>query len=94
MNQDEQDTLTTIIPYHNKPALIGYYFGVFAFIPVLGLLLAPVALILGIMGYQYNQKNKASKGMGHAIFAMVAGSVLTLLQFGCLIWFVTMATFA
>jgi hypothetical protein len=37
----------TLIPYRNPKGLISYYCGVFALIPCLGLLLGPVARVLG-----------------------------------------------
>ena len=38
-----------MIPAKNPVALIGYYLGVFSFVPVLGILLAIPAIILGVI---------------------------------------------
>src|SRR5262249_21617501 len=50
---EDDDTLSTIIPYHNGRALAAYYTGVFSFICVIGVPLAIVAIILGILGLNY-----------------------------------------
>src|SRR5687768_17357038 len=63
---------STIIPYKNVPALIGYYVGVFSLIPCLGLALAPVAVILGIIGLVVARKPGA-KGTAHAVVAIILG---------------------
>ena len=33
----QQDVVSTMIPYHNVPALVAYYLGIFSLIPCLGL---------------------------------------------------------
>ncbi len=76
----QQDPITSsgLIPYKNPCALIGYYLGVFALIPCLGILLAPAALILGIFGLRARSQNPLRKGMAHAIVAIVLGGLITL----------------
>jgi hypothetical protein len=83
-----------LIPYKNGLALAAYYCGVFSLIPVLGLLLGPVALILGIMGVRYAQKNTRARGTGHAIAGIVLGSLSTLLYWGLVILLVGAGMFA
>jgi uncharacterized protein YqgC (DUF456 family) len=75
---ESDDAVSTIIPYKNPKALVGYYLGVFSLIPCFGLILGPAALILGVMGLKDRQKNPQMHGMGHAIVAIVLGSITTL----------------
>ena len=74
------DPISVIVPYKNPKALIGYYLGVFSLIPCLGGLLGPAALILGILGLRARARNPRMHGKGHAIFAIIAGSLMTLVH--------------
>jgi len=74
----EHDSTGGLIPYKNPMALIGYYVGVFSLIPCLGLVLAPVALVLGILGLSYKSKHPTAGGTAHAIVALVLGSLVLL----------------
>jgi hypothetical protein len=85
---DNYRGVSGLIPYKNGLALAAYYCGVFSLIPLLGNLLGPVALILGIMGVRYAQKNTRARGTGHAIAGIVLGSLSTLLYWGLVILFV------
>jgi predicted Zn finger-like uncharacterized protein len=76
------EAISTIIPYKNARALTAYYLGVFSLIPCLGLLLGPVALVLGILGMRYVKANPTAKGTGHAIAGIVLGSLTTLANWG------------
>lgn len=86
------DTVASVIPYRNPLALSAYYCGVFSLIPCLGLLLGPVALILGILGLRAVSKNKKAKGTGHAIAGIVLGGLATLGNAGALIVMAVMAS--
>jgi WD40 repeat protein len=77
---DDDDVLTTLIPTSNPKALAAYYLGVFSLIPILGLILGPLALIFGIKGKRYANANPKAKGWGHAIAGIVLGSFTTLLN--------------
>jgi phage FluMu protein Com len=79
------DAVSTIIPYKNGRALIAYYLGVFSFIPCVGLLLGPAALVLGILGLRYVKANPTAKGTGHAIAGVVMGTLTTLGNWGLVI---------
>jgi len=69
------DGFATIVPYKNGPALAAYYCGVFGLIPVIGFLLGPIALILGIIGLVHKKKNPKVHGTGHAIAGIVLGLI-------------------
>lgn len=77
-------TLGGLIPYRNPLALTGYYMGVFSLIPCAGLALGPTALVLGILGIQHRNKHPKAGGLGHAITAIVLGSITTLGNWGLL----------
>ena len=62
-----------MIPYRNKPALIGYYCGVFSLIPGLGLLLALPSVVLGMVGLVQGIRHTENRGKVHAIIAIVLG---------------------
>jgi hypothetical protein len=72
---DDDNVVASIIPYRNVTALIGYYIAVFGLIPIIGFLLGPIALILGILGVRHAKRNPEAKGMVHAIVAIVLGSI-------------------
>lgn len=65
----------TLVPYKNGPALAAYYCGVFGLIPILGFLLGPVALVLGIIGLVKKKKDPRVHGTGHAIAGIVLGII-------------------
>lgn len=71
--------ISTIIPYKNLRALAGYYLGWLCLIPLIGLPLAPVALILGVLGLNYRRAHPEAKGTAHAIFAIICGAVSVLI---------------
>jgi len=72
-DEHADDAVATVIPYKNPRALTGYYLGVFGLAPVLGLILAPAAIVLGIMGLRHVNRNPRAKGTAHAIVAIVLG---------------------
>ena len=74
-----------IVPYRNLPALVGYYLAVFSVVPVLGLVLGPTALLLGILGFVKGLKNPRAKGKVHAWVAIILGLITT--AFNCIIIF-------
>jgi hypothetical protein len=45
------DALSKIVPYKNKPALIGYYLAVFSLIPCVGLLTGNRCRRVGVQGF-------------------------------------------
>jgi hypothetical protein len=83
---DDRDAVETLIPYRNPPALVSYYLGVFGLIPILGLLLGPAALIVGIVGLRKVKQHRRAGGTGHAITGIVLGTLATLGNYGCVIF--------
>ncbi len=75
-SQVTSDATGGVIPYKNLQALIGYYLGVFALIPVLGLLLGPAAIVLGILGFRAYLKEPRKRGQIHAWVAMFLGALV------------------
>lgn len=67
-----------LIPVKNNSALIGYYLGVFALIPVLGIPLGIAAVILGAKGLKFAKLNPDAKGIGHAWTAIILGGLSAL----------------
>jgi hypothetical protein len=76
------EAVSVLIPYKNPKALIGYYLGVFSIIPVVGLLLGPAAIVLGILGLRARSRNPQMHGLGHGIVALVCGTIGTLENWG------------
>jgi hypothetical protein len=74
----EPDLLQKMIPQRNPHALIGYYFGVFSFIPCIGLGLAIPALVLGCTGLKAAHRDPSIRGNAHAWTAIILGSIFTL----------------
>ena len=65
-----------IFPYKNGMALAAYYCGIFGLIPGVGLALAPLAVIFGIIGLVKARGDKFHRGMGHAIAGILLGLVV------------------
>ncbi len=74
-DDDEGDATGGVIPYKNGMALASYYCGVFSLIPVLGGVLGVIAIVLGVMGFQYAGKHPNAKGKAHAVTGIVLGLV-------------------
>jgi Domain of unknown function (DUF4190) len=80
--EDEGDATGGLIPYKNGMALASYYTGVFSLIPCVGLILAPIALVLGIMGLRYFKKHPTARGQAHAWVGIVLGTLVLLAHLG------------
>jgi hypothetical protein len=81
-DNEENDVVGTLIPYKNGLALGAYYCGVFGLIPILGIILAPIAIVLGILGLRYSRRNPKARGAGHAITGIILGSLSTVGHIG------------
>lgn len=67
--------LDRLIPTKNGFALAAYYIGVFSLIPCTALLLAPLAVIFGVLGIEAIKRNPTLPGTAHAIAGIVLGSI-------------------
>jgi hypothetical protein len=74
------EPLAGLIPYKSWPALAGYYLGLFSLFPVLGLPLGITAIVFGVMGIRRANENPMVRGKGHAITALICGSLFSLMN--------------
>jgi hypothetical protein len=81
------EAASIIVPYRNVMALVAYYCGVFGLIPILGLLLGPIAFILGILGLVYKKNHPNAHGTGHALAGIILGFVEVAFSAGAIVWF-------
>lgn len=82
---NEGDATGGMIPYKNPHALIAYYLGIVALLPLLGLPFGIASLILGIMGLSRRKKNPIIKGSIHAWIGIVFGAFSILCGGGVLV---------
>ena len=88
------DATGGVIPYKNIPALLGYYMGLISLFPILGILFAIPAFVLGIVGLRERATNPAVKGSVHAWIGVIMGGLCTLLwgvpiALGIIAWIVS-----
>lgn len=67
-----------LIPTSNPCALFAYYSGVFSLIPCLGLILGPIAVVLGVLGLKAIDKAPGLPGKAHAWVGIVLGGLVLL----------------
>jgi hypothetical protein len=75
--------LDRIIPTSNPSALKGYYIGLFSIMPVLGLIMGPAGIWLGVRGLRAIRETPGLPGKGHAITAIVGGILGCVVNYGC-----------
>ncbi len=80
-----------LIPAKNPAALAGYYLGVFSFIPCVGNILGPAAIIAGIMGFRARRRNPELPGAAHAVVAIVLGTLTTVGYWALTIFLISQA---
>lgn len=78
--QLQGDATGGLIPYKNLPALVGYYLSIFSLIPFVGIPLGIAGVICGIVGYRRRNKNPVIRGIAHALFAIIFGAFVILVQ--------------
>jgi hypothetical protein len=79
VDEEETGDMTGgIIPYKNGLALASYYCGVFSLIPILGMVLGPIALVLGFLGFRYAGRHRKAGGTAHAIVGIILGGLVLL----------------
>ena len=76
--EQDEGGVSVIIPYKNGAALTGYYVSIAALIPIVGIVLGPVAIVLGVLGIRARNRNPAVHGLAHAWVAIVLGSLVLL----------------
>lgn len=74
-----------VIPMRNQPALLGYYYAIFGLLPIVGLVMAPVAICYGLIGLDRGNRLPRNIGYGHALFAVVAGIVGAIISYSCVV---------
>lgn len=67
--------MSTLLPPKNRAAGRGYVCAVAGLIPGLGLLLGPLAIVFGWVGWRRFQRDPAIWGGGHALLSIVLGSL-------------------
>ncbi len=77
-DDDDGDATGELIPYKNAMALAGYYCGVVGLLPVLGLVLGPLAIVFSILGLRHKARHPAHGGTAHAIVGIVLGALAAL----------------
>ena len=71
---EDGDATGGLIPYKNAMALAGYYCGVVGLLPVLGLVLGPLAIVFSILGLRHKSRHPAHGGTAHAVVGIVLGA--------------------
>ncbi len=79
-----EESIATLIPYRNGPALAGYYVAIGSLIPLIGLIAGPVAMWLGAFGLRKRKADPNVHGLAHAWIAIIGGAIGTLISVGCL----------
>jgi hypothetical protein len=64
-----------MIPTGNPAALWGYYSGILAIVPCVGLLAGPVAIICSIAGLRAYRRDPKIFGVAHCIVGLVTGTL-------------------
>ncbi len=68
---------TRFVPPRNGRALIGYYFAIASLIPILGVVLGPIAVFNGVEGIRHARRFPEHGGGAHGIVAVTLGSMTT-----------------
>ena len=66
---------TRFVPPRNGRALIGYYFAIASLIPILGVVLGPIAIFNGLEGLNHARRFPKHGGRAHGIVAVTIGSL-------------------
>lgn len=90
--QQRQDATGGLIPYKNPHALLAYYLGIGALIPLLGIPLGIASISFGISGLRKYKRDPAIKGSVHAWIG-IAGGVLALICGGAITIAIAVAAF-
>lgn len=78
---------TRFVPLRNKRSLIGYYFAIASLIPILGVVLGPIAVFNGLEGLNHARRFPKHGGRAHGIVAVTIGSLTCVLNLlGLCLW--------
>ncbi len=78
---------TRFVPPRNGRALIGYYFAIASLIPILGVVLGPIAVFNGVDGIRHARRFPKHGGLAHGIVAVTIGSITTVANLlGLCLW--------
>jgi hypothetical protein len=88
------ETVATLIPFRNMPALVGYYVSIASLIPAAGLVAGPAAVALGVVGYRKSRQQPRIKGAVHAWVAIVVGTLTSVANWGLVIMLLVLAAMA
>jgi hypothetical protein len=72
---DRSEIPVSFLPQGNPAARRGYLFALVGLIPGLGLVCGLPALVFGIVGGRAARRDEFERGMGHAYFSRLAGTV-------------------
>lgn len=71
--QNQGDATGGLIPYKNPKALISYYLGIVALLPIIGFPFGIASMVLGILGLKARKANPVIKGSVHAWIGILFG---------------------
>ncbi len=78
---------TRFVPPRNGRALIGYYFAIASLMPILGVVLGPIAVFNGVEGIRHARRFPEHGGGAHGIVAVTLGSLTTVANLlGMCLW--------
>jgi hypothetical protein len=72
---DRSEIPVSFLPEGNPAARRGYLFALVGLIPGLGLFCGLPALVFGILGGRAARRDEFERGMGHAYFSRLAGTI-------------------
>jgi hypothetical protein len=76
--RDESEVFGDFTPWKNPAAVYAYYVSLAALVPVLGLILGPIAILLGLFGYLRYRWRPDVVGANFAVAALILGTLNTL----------------
>jgi hypothetical protein len=80
--------ISTVVPYKNVPALVGYYCGVFSLVcPCF--LLGLFGFIFGMIGLKRAKEHPEAKGKAHAWIGIILGGLAGLLYLCLAVFWIT-----
>lgn len=86
------DATGGLIPYKNAPALISYYLGILALLPVLGFFFGIASLVLGVRGLRKRRSEPHVKGAVHAWIGIILGSLSLSVHIGVIVVLIVAAS--